>query len=200
MSFVGFFPSPSTRAAVLTGCALAGLILAWAACDSGAECVLDSDCPLGRRCNAANRCVERTSAPDTGATNPDASNPIDAGGGADVPIVLDAPPGADAGRDVSADAPDDCPVLASSYTVSRVGVGCRTRAMVVTFTRLPGECAYDVASDERGEFTGTMRREGTGFSGGLVIDGAGRICSLDVFPAAVAVTCGGGCSIDLVAP
>jgi hypothetical protein len=204
---VSRFGSPAAMA-LAASTALLALVGGVGACGSGAQCALDSDCPLGQRCNTANQCVprgggeidaavERDSGPraDTGPAPMDTGPVADAG--ADAPVADDAAMLDDANDDADLDAFDSCPVIGPTYMVSRVGIGCMSSASVVSFVRRPGECAYDVSSDRRGDLEGTFTFDMGGFRGGINFPDVGRTCTLDVFAAAAAMSCSGGCNIEL---
>lgn len=218
-------PASSSRldstATLVIGAAAAvlALVSGVGACGSGAQCALDSDCPLGLRCNAENQCVERGVAgtdagePDEEDTGPRADAGTDAGppptdaaidADLDAVVMVDAytddAPMDDADLDAPVDAFDPCPALAPTYNVARVGLGCMTSASMVMFMRRPGECAYDVTSDRRDDFAGTVRLEMGMLSGGINFPDLGRVCTVRPFTGAAAVTCLDGCSIDLMVP
>jgi len=217
-------PSPASSfrfdstATLVIGAAAAvlSLVSGLGACGSGAQCALDSDCPLGLRCNAENQCVERgVAGTDAGETEETDSGPLPSDAGVDTgpppadanldaPPMLDAyvddAPMDDADLDAPVDAFDPCPGLAPTYNVARVGLACMTSASMVTFTRRDGECAYDVTSDRRDDFSGTIRLEMGVLSGGINFPDLGRVCTVRPFRAAATVTCLDGCSIDLMVP
>lgn len=208
----------ATSLAIGAMASVLALVSGLGACGSGAQCALDSDCPLGQRCNAENQCVERgVAGTDAGEPEQDSGPrddagtdagppPVDAAIDADLDAVVmidaytDDVPMDDADLDAPIDAFDPCPALAPTYNVSRVGLGCMTSAMQVMFARRPGECAYDVTSDRRMDFEGTVRLDMGMLSGGINFPDLGRVCTVRRFTGAASVTCLDGCSIDLMEP
>jgi hypothetical protein len=184
-----------------TASALLALAAGVGACGSGAQCALDSDCALGLRCNASNQCVPR------GAGDVDAAiDPADAGPRTDAGLGSDAGPATDAARDAfdAVDAGeladgDTCPMLAASYMVTRVGVGCSSGASRIFFMRGAGACSYDVSSDARNDVEGTVTLDMGTLRGGLSFPDVSRICTVDVFAAEATIGCSGGCNIELTA-
>jgi hypothetical protein len=203
--------SSSVRVALAASAALLALATGVGACGSGAQCALDSDCALGLRCNAANQCVPRgagdvdaaVEAMDTGPRG-DGGPTSDSGPPATDALRPDTgPPDVGATEDAPPDdgGPDTCPPLAPTYAVGRVGIGCMSSATMVSFMRLPDElCSYAVSSDRRADVEGTVMHDGTTFRGGLSFPDLGRICTVDVLPGGVSISCSGGCNIELIAP
>ena len=125
------------RNALLSSCGFACLLLVGIGCGDSAECVVDTDCELGNRCEAQ-VCVSLSTVPDrdTGpvpdADTEDASEPSDAGTDAGAPDAGDAAAGDAAAGDAGPDGGPDAGSLSACgaegmYSVTPVGTnpgGC----------------------------------------------------------------------------